>query len=86
MMTSPHIDHWICAHCGQRCGDYEGGYGAITDQVGAIRASCSPMVPGRPDCYRRITEYGELVGALLGVEPKPSGVEDIRKPSNVPET
>ncbi len=66
----------------KRCGDYEGGYGAITGPDGAIHASCSPMVPGRPDCYRRITEFGEPVGALADVDPKPAGVEDIRKPAD----
>jgi hypothetical protein len=77
-VTTPDFT-WTCAHCGQRCGDYEGGYGAVTGPDGAIHASCSPMVPGRPDCYRRITELAEPVGALLGVVPLPAGTEDIRK-------
>ena len=76
-MTTPNFT-WTCAHCGQRCGDYAGGYGAITGTDGAIHASCSPTDHARPDCYRRITVYNEPVGALLGVEPKPAGVEDIR--------
>ena len=78
-MTTPNFT-WTCAHCGQRCGGRgPGGYGAITGADGAIHASCSPDDPAtRPDCYRRVTEFGEPVGALLGVEPKPAGVEDIR--------
>lgn len=77
-MTTPDRT-WTCGHCGQVCGDAAGGYGAITDQRGVLRASCSPMDPStRPDCYRRVA-LGEPVGALIGVEPKPVGVEDIRK-------
>lgn len=76
-MTTPNRT-WTCAHCGQVCGDTKGGYGAVNNAAGALRASCSPSVSGRPDCYRRITEYGEPVGALLDVDPKPPGVEDIR--------
>ena len=60
-------------------GRTKGGYGAITGPDGAIHASCSPDDPTkRPDCYRRITEFGERPGALVGVEPEPVGVEDIR--------
>jgi hypothetical protein len=69
-----------CYHCGQRCGGRtEGGYGAITGPDGAIHASCSPDDPSkRPDCYRRVTEFGEPAGALRDVDSKPVGVEDIR--------
>ena len=77
-MTSPNFT-WKCAHCGQVCGDTEGGYGAVIGADGAIHASCSPLDPGtRPDCYVRVNEYHEPVGALLGVDPLPAGVEDIR--------
>lgn len=31
-----------------------------------------------PDCYRRVTVYGEPLGSLLGAGPLPSGVEAIR--------
>ena len=77
-MTTPNFT-WPCIHCGQRCGDQEGGYGAVTDAEGVLHASCSPSVPDRPDCYARIMKHGEPVGALIGVEPLPAGVEDIRK-------
>jgi hypothetical protein len=78
-MTTPHVSWWTCYHCGQKCGDTAGGYGAITGQDGALHASCSPADPSqRPDCYRRITEFSEAPGALVGVEPKPVGVEAIR--------
>jgi len=77
-MTTPNFT-WTCYHCGQRCGDAEGGYGAITGPDGAIHASCSPLDPGtRPDCYQRI-KLGEPIGALRDVRPLPVGVEDIRK-------
>ncbi len=77
-MTTPDFT-WTCYHCGQKCGDYEGGYGGITAKDGAIHATCHPNVPGRPDCYRRITVYGEPEGALRDVRPLPAGVKDIRK-------
>jgi hypothetical protein len=69
-----------CYHCGQRCGGRTpGGYGAITGTDGAIHASCSPDDPEtRPDCYRRVTEFGEAAGALIGTDPKPTGITDIR--------
>jgi hypothetical protein len=77
-MTTPNFT-WTCAHCGQKCGDQEGGYGAVTDAAGAIRAACSPAVAERSDCYRRVREFGEPLGALQDVDPKPAGVEDIRQ-------
>lgn len=76
-MTTPNLT-WKCAHCGQVCGDYAGGYGAITDQEGVLHGACHPNDETRPDCYRRITVYREPVGALVGMEPLPAGVEDIR--------
>ena len=76
-MTTPDRT-WTCAHCGHQCGDYEGGYGAVIDGNGVLRASCHPNDLSRPDCYRRVTVYGEAVGALLGVVPLPAGVKDIR--------
>jgi len=79
-MTTPNFE-WTCFHCGQRCGGKSlGGYGAITGPDGAIHASCSPDDPtARPDCYRRVTEFGEPAGVLVGVRPLPVGVDDIRK-------
>lgn len=78
-MTTPNFEY-DCYHCGQRCGGRTpGGYGAITGPDGAIHAACSPDDPGtRPDCYRRVTEHGESAGALVGIDPPPVGVEDIR--------
>ena len=77
-MTTPNFGY-DCYQCGQRCsGRTEGGYGAITGQDGAIHASCSPDDPTkRPDCYRRITVYGEAPGALRGIDPLPVGIEEI---------
>jgi hypothetical protein len=81
-MTTPNLE-WTCYHCGGRCGGrLASGYGALTGEFtpdGAIHASCHPDDPTKqPDCYRRITEFSEPPGALVGVEPKPVGVEDIR--------
>ncbi len=77
-MTIPDLT-WTCYHCGQRCGDYEGGYGSITGPDGAIHATCHPNVPGRPDCYRRITVYHEEPGILRGISPLPAGIIGIRR-------
>ena len=82
-MTTPNFE-WDCFHCGRRCGGrLETGYGALTSEFtpdGAIHASCHPDDPTVwPDCYRRVTEFGEPAGALRGIEPLPVGVEDIRK-------
>jgi hypothetical protein len=40
---------------------------------------CHPDDPSLPDCYRRVTVYWEPVGALLGMEAKPAGVEAIMR-------
>jgi hypothetical protein len=78
---------WTCFHCGQRCGDTAGGYGAIIGRDEVLHASCSPLDPSaRPDCYSRVTEYGEPPGALRDVDPKPVDVEDIRTDADVPTT
>jgi hypothetical protein len=71
-----------CAHCGQQCGDYDGGYGAAGDTI----LLCHPNDPSRPDCYRRVTVYHENIGTLVGVDPKPAGVLGIHEsgPLHVP--
>jgi hypothetical protein len=78
-MTTP-LSEWDCYHCGQRCGGRSaGGYGSIIAPDGSLHASCHPDDPAkRPDCYRRVTVYGEAQGALRDVDPKPVGVEGIR--------
>ena len=70
-----------CYHCGQRCGGrVASGYGSIIAPDGSLHASCHPDNPATwPDCYRRVTVYGEPAGALRGVRPLPVGVKDIRK-------
>ena len=70
---------YSCAHCGQVCGDYDGGLGTIDYGFGLIRL-CHPNAPGRPDCYTRVSLYKEPVGWLLGVDPKPAGVEGCLDP------
>lgn len=67
---------WTCAHCGQLCGDYAGGLGAVS-YGGPMTRLCHPNDPGRPDCYRRVTVYQEELGALTSVDPKPAGVAEI---------
>lgn len=49
--------YW-CAHCGRPCGNFEGGHAML--QSG--QRVCHPNVSGRPDCYRLITVYHEVVG------------------------
>ena len=69
---------YTCAHCGQTCGDYAGGYGGVN--YGDLRGTiplCHPNEPGRPDCYRRVSVWRENLGALRDVDPKPAGVEGI---------
>lgn len=59
-----------CAHCGLTCGNYEGGYASLN-----FAPLCHPNAAGRPDCYRRVTVYGEPLGALRDVTPKPDGID-----------
>ena len=55
-------------------------YAGITLPDGSGNVICSPDDPTkRPDCYHRVTVYGEPPGALRGVEPLPVGIENIRK-------
>lgn len=80
-MTTPNFT-WTCAHCAQKCGGrLETGYAAINGKFtpdGAIHATCSPDDPAKhPDCHRRVTEFGEPLGALRRVRPLPVGVEGI---------
>jgi hypothetical protein len=78
-MTTP-LSEWDCFHCGRRCGGrLPTGYAAITGLDGALHAACSPDDPAKyPDCHRRVAEFGEQPGALVGVDPLPVGVEHIR--------
>jgi hypothetical protein len=64
-----------CSHCGQKCGDYDGGYGGITGPDGKMLRLCHPNAPGRPDCYRRVTVYHEVPGVLRDVKDKPAGID-----------
>ena len=73
---------YTCAHCGQTCGDYAGGFGGVDYGEGTIPL-CHPNDPGRPDCYRRRTVWAEPLGALIGVDPKPAGVEGISNEADV---
>lgn len=52
---------YACGHCGRPCGDLAGGYAVVP---GNVRV-CHPNEPDRPDCYRLITVYGEVVGVRL---------------------
>lgn len=49
---------YLCQHCGRLAGNFGGGWAAVgEDRV------CHPNVAGRPDCYRLITVYGEVLGS-----------------------
>lgn len=51
-----------CDHCGRPCGDFAGGHGAAGDGRGGTVHLCHPNEKGRPDCYRRVTVFGERLG------------------------
>jgi hypothetical protein len=77
-MTTP-LSEWTCQHCGQRCGGrLPTGYAALSGPDMPLSATCSPDDTAKyPDCHRRVSEFGEALGALRDVDPKPVGVEDI---------
>lgn len=56
-----------CGHCGR------GGATAWAEGV----PLCHTDNPALPDCYRRVTVWGETVGVLLGLEVKPGGLAGI---------
>jgi hypothetical protein len=60
----------LCVHCGLPRTGYAFVPGGVVCHTAAITL---------PDCYRRITVYGELLGALRDADPVPSGIHDIRK-------
>lgn len=74
---------WTCAHCGLPCGDYDGGYATVTFDGGEPVHVCHPNDPTRPDCMRRLSVYREPLGALIGVDPKPAGLEGISEQQSV---
>jgi hypothetical protein len=49
-----------CTHCGRTCANFEGGYATIGNQP-----VCHPNVEDRPDCYRLVTVYKEVLGSRL---------------------
>jgi hypothetical protein len=62
-----------CAHCGRPGAEAWFGEHLLSGRL------CHPSAEEQPDCYRRVTVYGEPVGALLllGDAPLPWGVEGI---------
>lgn len=52
--------YW-CAHCGRPIGDYAGGIATVYHNHVSVRV-CHPNAPDRPDCYKLITVYNEVVG------------------------
>lgn len=64
----------MCAHCGRP----KQGYAGIW-LMKLIFSVCHTgnTTSGPPDCYRRIMTYDEPVGALIGVDPLPEGIQDI---------
>lgn len=75
MRVIPDYPPWgplrACAHCGRPGGEAWVCAGDWSGQV------CHPNAEEQPDCYRRVTVYGEPVGALLAADPMPQGVEGI---------
>lgn len=69
MAVQPVTQVTVCAHCGQPQA------GSATVQRHPV---CHPSDPGLPDCYRRITVYGERLSALYGAWPLPAGCATIR--------
>jgi hypothetical protein len=63
VMTRPDCPH---------CGEPRAGLGIFR----GVRV-CHTDLPGRPDCYRRISVWLEMTGALRQVRPLPAGVADI---------
>lgn len=52
---------FACGHCGRPMGDMAGGYAIVKEGVRV----CHPNVADRPDCYRLITVYQEVLGVRL---------------------
>jgi len=74
---------YICAHCGQVMGDFNGGYAGITRENGFVSLLCHPNDPARPDCYRRVTIWAEPLGALKGRSPLPAGITGISRADDI---
>jgi len=68
MIKRPVMPGETCAHCGEP----PEGYATIFYDVNV----CHTDDPARPDCYRRITVYGERAGALIGARPLPCGITE----------
>jgi hypothetical protein len=68
---------WICAHCGRASGGHKEAI--VRDASGRSTPLCHPSQHDLPDCYRRVTVYGEPLGVLRGLTEQPVGVQDIRK-------
>jgi hypothetical protein len=65
----------ICAHCGRETGP---AYGSVSSGEKIFRL-CHTCDLTRPDCYRRVTVYHEVIGFLRlpGIEGALVGVKDI---------
>lgn len=60
-----------CAHCGEEAQGHA--------SIGIYRV-CHVDSPYLPDCYKRVTVYGEHLGSLKPFRMKPAGVEKIVEP------
>lgn len=67
---------WTCAHCGRASAGHREAI--VRDPSGQSTPLCHPDLHSLPDCYRRVTVYGEPLGALLGLRALPPGVHSIR--------
>lgn len=62
--------YW-CGHCGRPMGDTQGGYAVVRNTrvchpnmptMKVLRSGTGTVSIPRPDCYRLITVYGEVLG------------------------
>jgi hypothetical protein len=75
-MTDPASEEAMCGHCGRQGAEAYSGPGIYARRGTPL---CHPSDTSLPDCYRRVGVWAEPVGALLGYDVKPAGVEAYRQ-------
>jgi hypothetical protein len=73
------VEDWLvnAGRCCEHCGRTAAGY--ARDAAGNRLCHTGE---GGPDCFRRVTVYGEPLGILDGTSDLPKGVADIRRPAD----